>query len=265
MTPEEEKAAEIDAMLRAKDAKKDAKKDGLDEGDEPSSINKVLACLQKMSERMDAMETRFSSSDGVLDKSLSHLGDDDPQIRHGRVAEEDEDGADVDPGTGKTVAAPRRDTRNYADALDANRNAVAAFRHRAQPIYNAMGSDAPRTYGDSEGLGSYRRRVLGELKRHSDSYKAVNLETIRDAGAFAAAERTIIADAMAFASQPANFVPTDAWCYPVQKVDPATGARHTEFHSHPSLPPGQKTIFGQMKPESKRVVRFMDSSVELRK
>lgn len=262
MTPEEEKAAEIDAMLKAKDAKKAAKDGPLDLGDEPSVVNKMLACLQKLSERLDSMEATLGEKDALLDKDLSHHEGDERAVEKSRVPwgddDQDEDGADVDPATGKPVAAPRARSRNYGDALDANRNAVATFRHRAQPIYNAMGSDAPRPFGDGEGLGSYRRRVLGELKRYSDAYKTVNLETIRDAGAFAAAERTIIADAMAFASKPANFVPVDAWCYPVEKLM-ANGARHIEFHSHPSLPFGQKTIFGQMKPESKRVMRFMDS------
>jgi hypothetical protein len=126
-----------------------------------------------------------------------------------------------------------------------------------------MNMEAPKPFGDGETYGAYRRRVLDELKKYSDSYKSVNLETIRDAGAFKAAEHTILKDSMVYVSNPANLAPAGhIGFFPRRREDPNTGARITEFYASPSAV--NKTIFGEMKPALQRVVKWHDSTASAR-
>ena len=72
---------------------------------------------------------------------------------------------------------------------------------KADSVLAAFGKSASRPL-QGEGLMAYRKRLLRGLQAYSDSYKEINLASIKDAALLGLAEKQIFADALVAAKSP---------------------------------------------------------------
>lgn len=86
---------------------------------------------------------------------------------------------------------------------DADREELTEIQAKADSVYQAFGDRAPQPQAGEDKL-AYRRRLAGDLKKHTTRFKDVNLHAIHDEQALNVIEQGIYADAEAAASEPAN-------------------------------------------------------------
>jgi hypothetical protein len=180
MSPEE-KAAEIDATLKADKARQDA-----EERDAGEKLDKVLAHLDSLGKRMDA----FEEADG----------DDD---------QEDEE-MNREPGEPRPLAADsvramddrrrRGESEREFNQRIANERADAQV--RADAVASAFGMKAPRPM-DGEDVRAYRVRLLKNFRHNSPDYKDVPIEQI----AHLPPAMFDVAQARIYADSPGLFAP----------------------------------------------------------
>jgi len=111
---------------------------------------------------------------------------------------------------------------------DADRDAFADAQARADSVYHALGSVAPRPM-DGEDLIAYRRRLAKGVQQHSGTWGKISLGTL-GADAFAVAEAQVYADAMTYSRNPTD-LPEDE-LREVSNTD-RTGRRVTSFVGKP--------------------------------
>ena len=111
---------------------------------------------------------------------------------------------------------------------DADREAFADAQARADTVYHALGSSAPRPM-DGEDLLAYRRRLAKGVQAHSGTWKDISIGTL-GAEAFGVAENQVYADAMISARNPTDLAENEL--REITKTD-TTGRRITSFVGRP--------------------------------
>ena len=119
-------------------------------------------------------------------------------------AKKDEEEGRKDSEAADIRAAIKRLERTLPKAMsDQELSALADVQSRADSVFHALGSSAPRPM-TNEDASSYRRRVAVQLKQHSPKYKGVNISSITDENLFSAIEESVYVDAMVVANSPAT-------------------------------------------------------------
>jgi hypothetical protein len=220
MTPEEEKAAEIDRMLKSERRADDA----------GTKLDKVLSCLDGMSKRMDAVER--------MEKS------------RGDAARKDEDGADEDEGLDERDfgEARRLAADGYGHPATVAADAVKADAQlRCDAVAGMFGRQAPKPM-DGEKVRNYRVRLLRPYQHNSPDYKDVPKEELLalPPAAFDAAEKRIYADAMTASASPTV---AKGYLHMVKRSD-ETGRTHILWFGEP------RTWMSQFAHPTRRVAAF---------
>ena len=193
-------------------------------------LDAILQAIGSLATRVDSMEKNLPAEPLVTasdkkrkdeDESKSHKDEDEDEdedeeakkdddakkkhrkdsegsnpVVHGKAGEikpdEDED-AKSDEDEEEEAAKADEEEAKYADA-----------QAKADSVLAAFGKSASRPLS-GEALMSYRKRLLRGLQAYSDSYKEVNLNSIKDAKLLALAEKQIFADALVAAKSPTMF------------------------------------------------------------
>lgn len=254
MTEEEKKKAAADAQAK-KDAEEKAAKADADAGEK---LDKVLACMDSVSKRMDAFEDKFKKGDGEEDDTAKIAAD---KAKKDAEEEEEKKKADAakrkdEPGDNEDMAerikakekekadaaAAKADSESIRKRIDdvermlpkhitdADYASMADAQARYDGVFSLFGDAASRPLQGETPL-AYRRRLAGTLKVHSKNWKEVDLATIADDATFAIVEGQVLADAQAAALAPSSA--PEGELRPVRRRDP-TGRTITEYVGHPS-------------------------------
>lgn len=188
------------------------------------TLDKVLAALDGLHKRLDAMEAGAK-----------------------------QDGAVAPPDPMDNEMASDAYKRRAADAAE-QRRADAALAHmqaKADAVWQSWGKSAPPPLA-GELLTVYRVRLANHMKIYSKAFAGVDLGAIAaaDSAALDSIETQIYADAVE-ASQSPGGLPGGQF-RAVKRVDPASGVHTTRFY-------GDGTFIGRIKPDSMRVVKFHTS------
>jgi hypothetical protein len=221
MTPEEEKAAEIDRMLKAERRADDA----------GTKLDKVLSCLDGMSKRMDAVEMAEKRRGDAARKA---------------DASDDDEGAGLDErdfGEARRLAA---DGYGHPATLAADA-ARADAQLRCDAVAGMYGRSAPKPM-DGERVRSYRVRLLMPYKHNSADFKDVPKEELLalPPAAFDAAERRIYADAMTASASPTV---APGYLHAVRRAD-ETGRLIVNWYGQP------RAWMQQFMPPTRRVTQI---------
>jgi hypothetical protein len=93
------------------------------------------------------------------------------------------------------------DDEEEARKMDEEAAMYADAQAKCDSVLAAFGKSASRPL-QGENLLAYRKRLLRGLQAYSDSYKGINLSSIKDAKLLSLAEKQIFADALAAAKSP---------------------------------------------------------------
>ena len=125
-------------------------------------------------------------------------------VEHGKAGEikPDDEGEVEHPGHMEF----KKDDDEEEEAMrkDEEEAAMCDAQAKADSVYASFGKSASRPL-KGEGLLSYRKRLLRGLQAYSDSYKSVNLASIKDAQLLNIAEKQIFNDALMAAKSPSMF------------------------------------------------------------
>jgi len=243
------KKADDDDAKKA-DAKKDddAKKtDDAEEGEGENKPEPVMADkkrTRKDAKKADAEEGEKAEAKDDDDDDAKKDDDDDDDAKK----DDDDDDARKDSVSAKDILQEMRKLRASMPKrlTDADYDAMADQQARADVVFNAHGSRAPRSL-DGETPLAYRRRLTKELQIHSPRWKDANLTAIADAATFDLIQEQVYADALEAAKRPTN-VPAGK-LRAVVRTDSATGHRITEFV-------GNTNFVRAFKPRSRRVTQL---------
>ena len=115
---------------------------------------------------------------------------------------------------------------------DADTAAFGKFQARADAVYSALGGSAPVPHA-GESLMLYRKRIAGDLKKHSPRFKDVEFSVVAaDEAAFNAMENVLLDEVAAIARSDSS-VP-EGELREISKMLP-TGHRATEFRGNPAV------------------------------
>ena len=196
----------------------ETKEEARDDAEAGQKLDKILAHLDSLNSRMDALESGEEKADGEGDpdeRDDAEEGEDpvDPkQVAADEDAMEKADAARKDAMRARRDAATIRDRIDAVEKMlpkqlsDADYAAMADAQAKADSVFSAFGDSAPRPL-QGEDLNAYRRRMATALKAHSPAWKATNLSAIKDAAAFDVIEGQIYSDAMNTARNPADLGP----------------------------------------------------------
>ena len=140
------------------------------------------------------------------DKKRKDAEGSDPK-EHGKAGEikPDDEGMVEHPGH-MEFKKDDDDEEEEAMRKDEEEAAMCDAQAKADSVYASFGKSASRPL-KGEGLLSYRKRLLRGLQAYSDSYKSVNLASIKDAQLLNIAEKQIFNDALMAAKSPTMFAP----------------------------------------------------------
>jgi membrane protein involved in colicin uptake len=236
--------------------KKEEKKADADAGDK---LDKVLAALDSMSKRMDAIEEEDKKRADAAKADAEEKAKCDAEAAEKAKADAEGKDGDMDKDKPVETAADRKDSeeeakmkadaeekeradRAKADAdidkriadveaklprqmTDADYEKMADAQARADSIYAGYGKRAPRPLdGETELL--YRRRLSRDLQKNTKEWKDFDISLL-DAKSFAQIETKIYADALEAANHPADLADGDMRA--IRSTNPDTGHRVTRF------------------------------------
>lgn len=177
---EAEMKAKADAEAKEKEEAEAKAKADAEGGDK---LDKLLACVDSLSKRMDAMENPGDTAKTAADKAKA-----DAQAK-----------ADSDDSVKRAIAD--LESRLPKALSDADYKEMADAQAKADSVAMAFGDSAPRPLQGETPL-AYRKRLVGAFKKHSKEYGAVDVLAIADATLFGIVESKIYADAMEIARNP---------------------------------------------------------------
>jgi len=168
---------------------------------------------KKFMERKMDSKKRKDDDDAMCDDD-----EDDMKMRKDMKKRKDAEGSDpkehgkageIKPDDEGMVEHPghmefKKDDEEEAMKADEEEAEYADAQAKADSVLASFGKSASRPL-KGEGLLSYRKRLLRGLQAYSDSYKSVNLTSIKDVQLLNIAEKTIFADALAAAKSPTMF------------------------------------------------------------
>ena len=218
-----EKVMTDEEKAEAERVRKDAEGGG-------SNIDKVLAHLDNMSNRLDAIEARVDNgATGIL-----------PIIDPRKLGREMAASAAAARSDGAIMSLAESQQKQRAEEGE-----LSETQSRADGAYQSWGLRAAAPM-QSEAPIAYRKRMLRGLQRHSPLFKDIDLDVVAaDAALLAKAESVIYADAVKASKNPSE----EGRQVMIKKVDPDTGHHITTFH-------GGDTIFKQLAPVAMRVTGF---------
>ncbi len=199
-------------------------------GDPGETQNKTLSAiadaLGKLHARMDEWEKNEKESD-LKSEGLKGVED---------AAGEDA-GEIFSKEEPKPVAADRADSDDFYGELRSDKDyerqrraaaMMAEIQAKYDKVFSLRNDSCPRALPGERGI-DYRRRILGQLKRLSPTFKDVDLATVPDK-LLAPIEQTIYNDAQTCLADPKNWVSPDGDLHEVVTTD-ATGRRISTFVS----------------------------------
>jgi hypothetical protein len=233
MSTELQRAAEIDADIKAADARRKA--DAEESAMAGEKLDNILKCLDSLGRRMDAYES------AAKEKGESgEDGDDEPEqkgdpkklgadsrkdSRMDSAADEDRDEIESYAKERGELVPPAVGSAKFGVYRDA---VLADVQSRIAPGYDAWGK-SPRAPWDAERPSQYRRRILGEIKSHSPAWRDVDLHELRGQ-ALRNAQSQIVADSISASSSP------DGYGFDLREIrrrDPDTGHLIKEYYGSP--------------------------------
>lgn len=174
-------------------------------------LDAILQAIGSLATRVDSMEKNLPA------EPLITAADEDDSKKAAKADEEEKEEAKDDAeGSNPVVhgqageikpdedAKSDEDKEEEAAKADEEEAKYADAQAKADSVLAAFGKSASRPLS-GEALMSYRKRLLRGLQAYSDSYKEVNLNSIKDAKLLALAEKQIFADALVAAKSPTMF------------------------------------------------------------
>ena len=174
-------------------------------------LDAILQAIGSLATRVDSMEKNLPA------EPLITAADEDDSKKAAKADEEEKEEAKDDAeGSNPVVhgkageikpdedAKSDEDEEEEAAKADEEEAKYADAQAKADSVLAAFGKSASRPLS-GEALMSYRKRLLRGLQAYSDSYKEVNLNSIKDAKLLALAEKQIFADALVAAKSPTMF------------------------------------------------------------
>jgi hypothetical protein len=225
MTTELERAAQVDADIKAADAKRKA--DAEESAMAGEKLDNILKCLDSLGRRMDAFESaaKEKGESGEDGEEPEEKGDprpvaadsrkDSQMVRSDSAALDAEEIEHFKASTGATYAIK-------ADSV------LAAIQSDAGKAASAWGKDAKHPW-DGETITAYRRRSAREHQQHSPAWKDVDLSTL-SGQALRNATAQIFSDSIAASSSSESYPET---LREVRRRDPDTGHMIKEYYGSP--------------------------------
>jgi hypothetical protein len=244
MTTELERAAQIDADIKAADERR--KSDAEEAANHGEKLDNILKCLDSLGRRMDAYEAakgkEGEDGDGEEEEEKGDpkpLGADsrkDSQVRS------DSDAEEIEHFTRETGAT-------YAVKSD---SVLAHIQSAADKASSAWGRSA-KTPWDGESITAYRRRTAREHQQYSENWKNVDLnmlsgQTLRNA------VNQIFADSISASSCGESMGES---LREVRRRDPDTGHLIKEYYGSPMAWMSQFT-------PARRIARFNVDAISRR-
>jgi len=209
MGDEMERAKEIDDAVKAADAKRRA--DAEASANAGEKLDKILECLDSLSTRMDAYESKDKDKDEEKEE------EDKPKpLGADSVRKDSADAADVE-----EIATYKRE--NGATRAIAADSVIAQIQSDADRAATAWGKSAAHPW-TGEKIVAYRRRVAREHQQHSKLWKDVDLRTLEGQSLRNACTQ-IFTDSIAASSSPESYGET---LREVRRRDPISGARRSQ-------------------------------------
>jgi len=193
VTAADKKAKKDDDMKKhRKDDDEEAYSDDEEEMAKKDDDESEAEAKKEMMRKVDAKKKHRKDAEGS-----------DP-VEHGKAGEikPDDEGEVEHPGHMEF----KKDDDEEEEAMrkDEEEAAMCDAQAKADSVYASFGKSASRPL-KGEGLLSYRKRLLRGLQAYSDSYKSVNLASIKDAQLLNIAEKQIFNDALMAAKSPSMF------------------------------------------------------------
>ena len=184
-------------------------------------LDAILQAIGSLATRVDSMEKNMPAEPLVTASDKKRKDEDESKSRKDEDEEEakkdeDEEAKKDSEGSNPVVhgqageikpdedAKSDEDEEEEAAKADEEEAKYADAQAKADSVLAAFGKSASRPLS-GEALMSYRKRLLRGLQAYSDSYKEVNLNSIKDAKLLALAEKQIFADALVAAKSPTMF------------------------------------------------------------
>jgi hypothetical protein len=195
------RASEIDAAIKAHDAKKrgdgeiDLATERASGGNGGEHLDKLLSALDVMGERLDDAFKRLDAYDDARKRTDAAKKKRDDAKRDDETQEEYEarcHAQGISPGAAREPVA---------DSNPENRALFADAQTQAEQAYLAWGHSAPGPLY-MERLSSYKARVTRPLLRHSKVYSKTDLDRVRDPAAFDEICRVVYQDSIAASTAP---------------------------------------------------------------
>jgi hypothetical protein len=210
---EEELKAKADAEAKEAEAKAKADSEAKAKAD-AEAMGKVMNMCDSIMKRMDSFEERFKKADSE-NQTAEEKAKADAEAKEKEEAEakakadaEEEEKRKEEEAKAKADAEETRqriadlESRMPKEMSDADYAEMADAQAKADSVYSAFGDSAPRPLRGENLLG-YRKRLASNLKKHSENWKAVDINALPDT-AVEIAEKQIYADAAAAASHPVD-------------------------------------------------------------
>jgi membrane protein involved in colicin uptake len=245
-----------DDEKKTEDVKDDAAKADADAGEK---LDKVLAALDSMSKRMDAIEEgdkkradaeECARKDAEEKAKADAAGKDpDAETKPAEVAADKRKDADEEDAKAKADAEEKeRADRSKADAdiakriadveaklprqmTDAEYERMADAQARADSVFSGFGKRAPRPL-DGENETLYRRRLARELQKTTKEWRDFDISLL-SGKSFEQIEEKIYTDAMVAANHPEDL--PEGEIRAIRTTDPDTGHRVTKFVGNASF------------------------------
>jgi hypothetical protein len=246
MTTELERAAQVDADIKAADAKRKA--DAEEAAMAGERLEKILACLDAIGKRMDAYESAAKhpvEEEGESTKLPREDGEEPEQFGDPKKLAADsrkdsqmmrKDSAALD---AEEIEHFKRETgASYAVKGD---SVLAAIQSDADKAASAWGKDAKHPW-DGESIAAYRRRSAREHQQHSPAWKDVDLSTL-SGQSLRNATAQIFSDSISASSCGESMGES---LREVRRRDPDTGHLIKEYYGSPmawmsQFPPARRT------------------------
>lgn len=207
---EDELKAKADAEAKEAEAKAKADSEAKAKADADDKLSKFMDSVMQ---RMDSIEASMKAK-ADADLPAETAADKAKADAEAKEKEEAEAKAKADAAEEEEKAKAKADaeetrkkiadleSRMPKEMSDADYAEMADAQAKADSVFSAFGDAAPRPLRGENLLG-YRKRLAGQLKTHSPSWKAVDINAL-DGSVIAIAEKQIYADAVAAASHPVD-------------------------------------------------------------
>ena len=174
-------------------------------------LDAILTAIGSLAARVDSMEKELPAEPLVTAADKKAKADEEEaKMDEAEEMKKCADGGEVQMPAGEIKFDEDKEEEAKMDeeeeAMKADEEAAeyADAQAKCDSVLAAFGKSASRPL-QGENLMSYRKRLLRGLQAYSDSYKEVNLHSIKDAKLLSLAEKQIFADALNAAKSPSMY------------------------------------------------------------